>query len=405
MMEALIDSQKKAISKLRQYKVGALFMEAGTGKTRPAIELANSIDPDYVLYLAPYRAIHAENEKESVVHQVNLWGGVDCEHDFVGIESLSNSDRIYLQLYANLQKSWRSVIIVDESLKIKNWEAKRTRRIINLGTLSQYKLILNGTPLSRDLLDLWAQMEFLSPKILKMGQAEFKNTFCEYLTIEKRLGYRRMVKEFIVGYHNVDYLYRLIEPYVFEADLDIDVKLQCFDLPFSLSAEEMEEHDLLKGKYLDDDRMEMRNNNIFLEITQKLQHNYSLSFEKFEILKNLIKNNDSGKILVVAKYIDSQKELKRRFPEIRILSWQKNALALNLQDYDILVKWDKHWDYALHEQIEHRIYRQGQKNDCRIFDFKGNVGLEDMMTQNVMKKGKLLNYFKIKSVEELRKIL
>ena len=405
MMKALLDSQTKAISKLQQYKVGALFMEAGTGKTRPAVELANSINPDYVLYFAPYQAINAANYSESIKYQVELWGGFDCQHDFVGIESLSNSDRIYLELYSKVDKAKRPVIIVDESLKIKNWNAIRTKRIVRLGQLAEYKLILNGTPLSRNLLDLWAQMEFLSPKILRMGQAEYKNTFCEYLTIDKRLGNRLMTKEFIVGYHNVDYLYKLIEPYVFEADLQIDTKKHYFNLSFSLSEEEKDEHDQLKEKYLDDERMEFRNNNIFLEITQKLQHNYSLSPEKFAIVNRLLATMDKSKVIIVAKYIDSQAELKQRFPGVRILSWQKNSFALNLQQYNVLIKWDKHWDYALHDQIEHRIYRQGQTEDCRIYNLTGNVGLENLMNKNVDKKGKLLEYFKRKSVKELKKVL
>lgn len=400
-----LNQQLTAIDKLQHYKVGALFMEAGTGKTRPAVELTNSVNPDYVLYLAPYQGINTVNYEESIKYQVELWGGFNCEHDFIGIESLSSSDRIYFELIHKLVAAQRAVIIVDESLKIKNWDAKRTRRIIRLGTMVNYKLILNGTPLSRDLLDLWAQMEFLSPRILKMDQAEYKNTFCEYLSIEKKLGNKRMYKEFIVGYHNVDYLYRMIEPYVFEADLKIDTKLHYFDLPYSLSSEEMKEHDEIKAKYLDDERMEMRNNNIFLEITQKLQHNYSLSEDKFQVVDKLLKVNNPDKVAVVAKYIDTQEELKRRYPGIRILSWQKNAFALNLQQYNVLIKWDKHWDYALHDQVEHRIYRQGQKEDCRIYSLTGNVGLEDMMNKNVDKKGMLLQYFKMKSVEELKKIL
>jgi len=404
-MKVLLDSQVKAISKLQQYKVGALFMEAGTGKTRPAVELANSVKPDYVLYLAPFQAINTENKNESVVYQVNLWGGFSCNYDFVGIESLSNSDRIYLETYRKLQQAKRPVIICDETLKIKNWKAKRTQRVIELSKLSTYKLILNGTPLSRNLLDLWAQMEFLSPKILRMGIAEYKNTFCEYTTITKRLGYRKLTKEFITGYHNVDYLYKLIEPYIFEADLKIDTKKNYFDLAYSLTDEEKAEHEALKEKYLDDERMEMRNNNIFLEITQKLQHNYSCSPEKFEILDNLLSNNDKTKMLIVAKYIDTQEQLKTRYPGVRILSWQKNAFALNLQQYNILIKWDKHWDYALHEQIEHRIYRQGQKENCKIYALTGNVGLENMMNKNVERKGRLLHYFKQKSVKELRKVL
>lgn len=400
-----LTQQANAISKLQVQKVGALFMEAGTGKTRPAVELTNSIEPDYVLYFAPYQAINAINYKESIKYQVDLWGGFDCPHDFIGIESLSSSDRIYLELYSKVDSAKRPVIIVDESLKIKNWDAIRTKRIIRLGQMAEYKLILNGTPLSKDLLDLWAQMEFLSPKILRMDQAEYKNTFCEYLTIDKKLGNRRMIKEFIVGYHNVDYLYKLIEPYVFEADLQIDTKKHYFDLPFSLTPAERESHEWLKENILDDERMEMRNNNVFLEITQKLQHNYSLSPEKFEIVNRLLSVNDKSKVAIVAKYIDTQEELKKAYPDIRILSWQKNSFSLNLQQYNILIKWDKHWDYALHDQIEHRIYRIGQQEDCRIFKLTGNVGLENLMDANVDKKAKLLNYFKIKSIEELRKIL
>ena len=288
---------------------------------------------------------------------------------------------------------------------LKNWQAKRTQRVIELSKLSTYKLILNGTPLSRNLLDLWAQMEFLSPKILNMAMVEYKNTFCEYLTITKRLGYKSLTKEFIVGYHNVDYLYKLIEPYVFEADLQIDTKKHYFDLDYSLTEAEKKEHERLKEKYLDNDRMEIRNNNIFLEITQKLQHNYSCSPEKFSIIRQILSKNDKSKVLICAKYIDTQEELRKRFPDVRVLSWQKNAFALNLQQYNVLIKFDKHWDYALHEQIEHRIYRQGQHDDCKIYDLTGNIGLEDMMNKNVVKKGMLLQYFKQKSVTELKKIL
>lgn len=55
-------NQQEAIDKLIKYKVGALFMEPGTGKTRTAYELINSIEVDYVLYIAPYQTIHTSNE-------------------------------------------------------------------------------------------------------------------------------------------------------------------------------------------------------------------------------------------------------------------------------------------------------------------------------------------------------
>ena len=37
----LLDHQRKAVDKLKKLKVGALFMEQGTGKTRTALELIN----------------------------------------------------------------------------------------------------------------------------------------------------------------------------------------------------------------------------------------------------------------------------------------------------------------------------------------------------------------------------
>lgn len=402
----LLTQQRSAITKLQQYKVGALFMEPGTGKTRAAYELVRSVPGvDYVLYLAPFQAINTPNYAESVPAEVERCGGFSMPHDFIGFESLSSSDRIYLQLLRNIERASRPFIIADESLKIKNSNAKRTQRIIELGKEVEYKLILNGTPVSRNLLDLWPQMHFLSPRILNMGEAEYKNTFVEYTVMTKRIGHRKLTREWINRYHNLDYLYSLIGPFVFDAKLSIDAKIQYIDIPYNLTSEEKEQHQFIKEKYLDNERMELRNNNIFLEITQKLQHNYSLSPEKFEAVDYILQKNDRKKVLLCAKYIDTQEELKKRFPDVRVLSWQKNSFALNLQAYNAIVKFDKHWDYALHEQLKHRVYRTGQQSDCLIYDLTGDVGLENMMNQNAAKKGTLLNAFMRKSVEELQKEL
>ena len=187
MTEVLFADQHTAIDKLRHYKVGALFMEPGTGKTRIAVELVNDIpDVDYVLWIGPYQTIH---RPEGIKTEIARWGGFSCQQiDYIGIESLQSSDRIYLELRRKLERAKNSFIIVDESLKIKNADAKRTKRLIDFGALSTYRLILNGTPLSRNLLDLWSQMQFLSPKILSINMSEFKNTFFEYTRVTKSFG-------------------------------------------------------------------------------------------------------------------------------------------------------------------------------------------------------------------------
>jgi len=398
-MQTFLDSQIKAIDKLNAVKCGALFMEAGTGKTRSAMELIKNTDADYVLWFTPFQT------KENLQAEINKWGGLDC--DIVGIESIQNSDRIYLEYTQKCEQAKKAFIVVDESLKIKNADANRTQRLLQLAEKSAYRIILNGTPLSRNLLDLWSQMEFISPKILKMGLAEFKNTFCEYIKVTYHSqGFGRSYsKEFIKKYHNIDYLYSLIEPFIFESKLSLSTGQQHIDIDYSLTDEEKQQHDKLKEKYLDNEYLLARNNNIFLEITQKMQHNYSLSPVKFETTDKLLSEIDKSKVLIYAKYIDTQEALTKHYKDVRIMSLQKHSYGLNLQDYNVIIFWDKTWDYAQREQIERRIFRTGQNSECVYYDLTGNVGLENMINQNIERKRNLLDVFAGMSVEQLKKEL
>ncbi len=398
-MKAFLNSQIKAVEKLSKVKCGALFMEAGTGKTRSALELIKNTDTDYVLWFTTFQT------KENLLKEINKWGGLDC--DIVGIESIQNSDRIYLECLNKLQEYDNTTIVVDESLKIKNNEAKRTNRLLELAKYSEYRLILNGTPLSRNLLDLWSQIQFLSPKILNMDMAEFKNTFCEYVqvTYTSPNNQRSFTKEFIKKYHNVEHLYKLIEPFIFESKLSLSVGVQHINIDYQLSVEEIKEHNDLKEKYLDNEYLQAKNNNIFLEITQKMQHNYSLSSEKFRIVDKLLSEIDKSKVLIYAKYIETQKQLKEYYKDVEIKSIAKHSYGLNLQDYNIIIFWDKTWDYAQREQIERRVFRTGQKVDCVYYDLTGNVGLETLINKNIEKKRTLLDVFSKMSVNQLKEVL
>ena len=405
-MQALLEQQQTAFEKLRRYKVGALFMDPGTGKSRTTLELVRSVEGvDLCVWLAPYRSVNPKVAWTGIRSEVEKWGGPGCETVFCGIETLSSSDRTYLELHEKLSGAKRPFIIVDESLKVKNWEAIRTRRIIELGKLAEFKLILNGTPLSRNLLDLWAQMWFLSPRILNMDIAEFKNTFCEWVKMRKRVGNRTIEREWIEGYHNVDFLYELIGPYVFEAALVLDVKQVEHDVTYVVDGEHREEYDRLKEKYLDDEKMEALNNNIFLEMTMKMQHVYACSKGKVDAVNAIMARHGAESMVIYCKFIDSRLLCEEKFPKCRVLSIQSDAMSLNMQDRCVTVFWDRTWDYAMIDQAMHRTYRTGQEETCYYYHLHGNAGLETMMRQNVVKKGAMLAHFKRKSVEELRKLL
>jgi len=384
-MQALLDNQLTAIEKLQQYKVGALFMEPGTGKTRAAYELIRSVhECDYILWLTPFQTKgNLFTELKHCDEETNFF--LDkCE--IVGIETLSLSDSTYLKLTDSLSKASCPFIVVDESLKIKNWDAIRTKRIIELGKLAQYKLVLNGTPISRNLLDVWAQMEFLSSKILGMCLAEFKNTFCEYIKVTKRIGHRQWTREFIKKYHNVDYLYSLIGHYVYECDLQLEIGKQYLDLEYHIDEDTKKEYYFIKEKYLDNEKLMAMNNNIFLELTQKMQHLYCCTEDKFTQVNQIIRDIPKEKCLIYCKYIVSRQECEKRFTGVRIMSYGMHSFGLNLQDYNVIIFFDKTFDYAQRLQAERRIFRTGQKDTCYYYDLTGDVDWKVLLIRILKKK-------------------
>ena len=409
-MIELLPQQTTAKKKILPNKVGALFMKMGTGKTRVAIDLVNAVDNiDLVVWIAPLRTIKPKNEDiKSIKDEVEKWNGFNCKNViYIGVETIQSSDRRYLQLYHKISTAWQCFLIVDESIKIKNNDAKRTKRLLELGKMCDYKLILNGEPITKNLLDLWSQIEFLSPKILNMGIAEFKNTFCCYTKITKHTnGFgRTYTKEFITGYENIDYLYSMINEYVFECDLDLQIQQLFEEKTYNLDEESRKTYYLLKEKYLDNEMLMMMNNNIFLEMTQKMQHEYCCTEEKFEAVAEWFKIYPEEKAIIYCKYVASREECAKRFPKATVLSYQQDSYGLNLQHLPYTVLFDKVWDLALRKQAMARNFRTGAEYDVRYLDLTGNVGLEDLIDKNIKKKIGMSEYFKSITKKELKEIL
>lgn len=400
----LLPDQIKAKNHLSDWRVGALFMEPGTGKTRVATELVNAVGiVDLVVWIGPLQTIRTKLGIPSIIDEINLWGGFTAPVFYCGIESLQSSDRIYLRLHNRIANAGKTFIVVDESLKIKNANAKRTKRLLELGQMAEYRLVLNGTPITRNLLDLWSQMQFLSPMILNMSMSEFKNTFCRYMKVTKSFGgFKRYSKEFITGYENIDYLYSLIRHYVYECDLKLNISQYYNELTYQLDQKSHDEYTRLKVKYLDDEMLQWKNNNIFLEMTQKMQHTYCCTPGKFEAVAQLFKSIAEDRTIIFCKYVTSVEACRKYFPNATVLSYQKESLGLNMQHLCNTIYFDKNWDYALRLQSGRRTFRTGQQYDCRYWDLTGNVGLESLIDRNIQKKIGMTEYFKGKTREQLK---
>jgi SNF2 family DNA or RNA helicase len=401
-MKALLNNQSRAINYLETKKVGALFKSPGTGKTRTAVELIKQVNPDYVIWLAPFKSINPSIQFTGIKSEVEKWHKFE-NIDFIGIQSIGMSDRVYLEITNKLKNSNNPFIVVDESLLIKNSEAKRTKRIFELSKEAKYKLILNGTPFSRNLMDIWSQMQFLSPLILKMNYAEFENTFCEKIKIKKG---NVVIKEFIIGYENIDYLYHLIKPFVYEAELNLKIESQHIRMSYEVEKEKKEEYTKVKEYFLCEEQLEEYNNNIFLMMVQKMQHTYCCSIEKIELLKKIIEKHGFDSVAIYTKFIDSKKFILDNVKKANVFSLQSDSMSINLQNqFNVTVEFDKTWNWMDVDQYQKRVFRTGQERNCYHYYLDGNIPLDNLIKKNNQVKQKALDYFKKVSKNQIIKDL
>ncbi|XP_046681502.1 helicase domino-like [Homalodisca vitripennis] len=76
------------------------------------------------------------------------------------------------------RKSWK-YLILDEAQNIKNFKSQRWQLLLNFQT--QRRLLLTGTPLQNNLMELWSLMHFLMPNVFQ-SHREFKEWFSNPVT-------------------------------------------------------------------------------------------------------------------------------------------------------------------------------------------------------------------------------
>lgn len=390
-MRALSDNQQAAFDKLKELKVGALFLGCGCGKTQTAVALINSVDDvDLVLWVCPCQT------KGNVADELAKCG---CRYpvEIVGVESIGQSGRIFSEVFEKVEKAKRAFMVCDESLKIKNGMAKRTKRMRELGKRCEYRLILNGTPITKNVIDIYEQMYFLSPKILRgMSHNQFRDTYCRYRKV-KKCGVTKEIQ--ITGYSNLEHLLSIIDPYIYQCTLDLGLSRSYKRLHWHMGRERLQQY----REYKESLFLDYSGDGLYdlLAVLAKLQHSYCVEPEKFEVMGDLV----DERTLIFCKYIESRDELERRFPMAKVMTYGTGSLGLNLQEYRRIIYFDKTFDYAFREQSEARIYRMGQQDDCEYFDLTGNVGLELMIDQCIDGKTSLVEHFKKGYRKELIKEL
>ena len=421
--------QRKAFDKLSKIKVGALYMEMGTGKTRTALELIklrldlNKVE--HILWLCPC-SVKKSLEKDLLKHCDDISKITIC-----GIETLSSSIKTNFNLI-NLVSSKKVYLIVDESNLVKNHKAKRTKNIIGLAEYCTYKLILNGTPISRCEKDLYSQWLVLDYRIL--GYKSFWSFAYNHLE------YHPLKRGKIVRCLNTSYLVRKIAPYTYQVKKD-----ECLDLPIKtyqtyyyeltenqryhynevadklmLKLDEFEPHTIyrlfsglqsvISGFYVWEEKDHLKKNAFFEN---------PLSNPRIQLLLDIVRNIDT-KVIIFCKYkqeiqdicellgekaVSFNGELSQKERQTNLEKFEKEAqylvaiktcagYGLNLQFCNYVIYYNNDWDYATRAQSEDRVHRIGQTKNVHYIDICADETLDGRILDCLHNKEYLIDSFK-----------
>ena len=120
-------------------------------------------------------------------------------------------------------KKFKVFMVVDESTTIKNRQAKRTKAICSVGRGAVIRRILTGSPVTKSPMDLFSQMDFLSPEILG-----FKSYYAfqgRYAVVQRRTMGSHSFNH-VVGFRRLDELTETLEAHSYRVR-----KEDCLDLP------------------------------------------------------------------------------------------------------------------------------------------------------------------------------
>lgn len=367
----LFKHQIPAVEKLLPLRVGGLFMEMGTGKTRTTIEMiAQRVSRgqlDRVVWFCPVslkETTRYELQKHTEIKTADL-----CVFDertairnlphslvyVVGTESTSSSNRVVLA--ANELISNKTMVVVDESTYIKGHNSLRSRRITKLAERAMYRVIMTGTPISEGVVDLYSQIGFLSKSIL--GYPSF------YSFARKHLEYSDRHRGLIVNTFDTDIIADKISPYIYQV-----TKAECFDLPpklhdetyFYLTNEQRHYYQLAKDEILGgEDLAELSSYTIFRLFTA-LQQIVSGHWNR--------RMPDGSHQLLEFKHdrLDTASSVIRGIPEAeKVVIWVKYLYSLRALEAALVA------DYGRSSVARHYGELNDRERTSELGRFRGNA--------------------------------
>ena len=344
----------------------------------------------------------------------------------------------------NYESTWREdifealvaydadLIICDESQRIKTHDAAQSKALHQLGDRARYKLILSGTPVQNQAVDIFSQYRFLDPSIFGDNFYSFRNRYCVMGGFNQKQ---------IVKYKDLDTLIRKEHSIAYRVTKDeaLDLPEQTFDdRVVPMSKKERSIYDRLRrdsyaelegggtitattvltkllrlqqftgGFLVEDDaarpKLVSRGK---LDALEDILQDYVVEgrkklviFARFlpeiheiEALCNKVLGKAGMK--AVAIYGDIKKEergaIVQRFqtdPETTVFVGQIDTAGtgITLTAADTCVYYSVNFNFATYSQSLSRIHRIGQKNRCTYIHLVADQTIDETILQALAKK-------------------
>lgn len=423
----------------------------GCGKTRTAIAIAGAAYKkgaiDRVLVVAPTSVVSVWPKEIAEVANFK----VTCrallgtkEQRIQMIDSLRafpfkalkvaviNYESVWREgIFEKLQEFDADLIIADESQRIKTHDAAQSKAMHTLGDQARYKLILSGTPVQNNAIDIFSQYRFLDASIFGKNFYQFRNRYAIMGGFNHRqiLGYKdmdelirkehsiafRITKEEAIDLPEQTFITRKVQLDKKERDLYDRIKRDSYaelDSGGSVTATTVLTKLLrlqqLTGGFLaqDDSEKPTLVSRAKLDALSDIVEDYVIGsgrklviFARFisevkEIMKLMDKQLPKGK-KHVAIYGDIKKEERgpiiKQFQEdpdtvVFVGQIDTAGTGITLTAADTCVYYSKNFNYATYSQSLSRIHRIGQRNVCTYIDLEVEKTVDELISKSLAKK-------------------
>ena len=344
----------------------------------------------------------------------------------------------------NYESTWREgikealmdfdadMIICDESQRIKTHDTEQSKAIHELGDQARYKLILSGTPVQNNAIDIFSQYRFLDRTVFGDSFYAFKRRYAVMGGFNKKQ---------IVSYNDLDELIKKEHSIAFRITKNeaIDLPEQTFETRrIQMNPKEKQ----LYGTIKRDSYAELEGGGQITATTvltrllrlQQLTGGFLVrddsdkpelvSRSKLDALKDIIEDyvvDGQKKLVIFARFIAEVKaiielcdkvlnktgiktvciygEIKKEDRGAIVKQFQEDeatrifigqidtaGTGITLTASDTCVYYSKNYNYATYSQSLSRIHRIGQRNTCTYIDLVVEGTVDEMITKALNKK-------------------